>query len=67
MYSCSVRCATGLGDTLTAVKIGIEGLRIAGIEIPFDVDEAAVLSEELKKEQEWSVPDIEVTLLLYFI
>lgn len=48
LYSKCVRCATGTGDPLAAVKIGFEGLRCAGINIPLEEAPAGAFADALK-------------------
>jgi predicted ATPase len=47
LYSRGVRCATGTGDPSIAVRIGFDGLRCAGIDIPLDPEGATAYADAL--------------------
>ena len=47
VYARSIRCASAIGDSALAVKIGREGLKLAGVNLPDDPTEAGELVQQV--------------------
>ena len=65
MYARWVRCATGTADSVRAIKIGLEGLKIAGVDVPWDNEAAVALGKELQAQCTMSVDRIKVSFCRY--